>query len=87
MLKQVVITLIQKCNYPEIVKDFRPISCCNTIYKCITKIICNRLKVVLPHIIDDAQYAFIENRNIIQNVLLCQELTKGFSRKGGNLNV
>lgn len=57
MMKQVnttSITLIPKCNHPEKVTEFRPIACYNTIYKCITKILCNRMKNVLPHIIDGA---------------------------------
>lgn len=86
LLKQVnttTITLIPKCNRPKKFTDFRPIAYCNTIYKCVSKILCNRLKAVLPHIIDEAQCAFVENRDIIQNILLCQELTKGFKRKGG----
>lgn len=77
------ITLIPKTKSPESVNEFRPISCCNTIYKCISKMLCNRLSKVLLKIIDEAQCAFVEGRKIIQNVLLCEELTKGFNRKGG----
>lgn len=75
MLKQVnatTITLIPKCNPPKKVTDFRQIACCNTLYKCVSKVLSNRLKMVLPHIIDEAQCAFVENRDIIQNILLCQ---------------
>lgn len=45
------ITLIPKISCPKNVSDFRPISCCNTIYKCITKMICNRMSEVLPSLI------------------------------------
>ena len=41
LLKEVnstAISLIPKVPNPTQLKDFRPISCCNTIYKCIAKI-------------------------------------------------
>lgn len=42
------ISLIPTVPNPTMLKDFRPSSCCNTIYKCIAKILANRLKVVIP---------------------------------------
>lgn len=36
-----VITLIPKVQTPKQVRQFRPISCCNVVYKCIPK---SRLK-------------------------------------------
>ena len=44
------ITLIPKISCPSHVGEYRPISCCNVIYKCITKVLCNRLRDVLPDI-------------------------------------
>ncbi|XP_074298801.1 uncharacterized protein LOC141629742 [Silene latifolia] len=37
------ITLIPKNTNPGSVIEFRPIACCNTIYKCIAKLLCSRL--------------------------------------------
>lgn len=39
-----VIALVPKVENPNRVSDFRPISCYNTLYKCIAKILANRIK-------------------------------------------
>ncbi|GKC64228.1 hypothetical protein Tco_1096826, partial [Tanacetum coccineum] len=43
-LNHTIIALIPKVNSPARVNDYRPISCCNVLFKCISKIIANRLK-------------------------------------------
>ncbi|XP_028070654.1 uncharacterized protein LOC114273089 [Camellia sinensis] len=76
-----IIALIPKVPNPVKVGDFRPISCCNTIYKCIAKIIANRIKTVLPDLVDPVQSAFVQGRRISDNIFLSQELMRGYHRK------
>ncbi|XP_074314433.1 uncharacterized protein LOC141649648 [Silene latifolia] len=80
-LNATVLTLIPKKDKPETVMDFRPIACCNVLYKCITKILCTRLNEVLGNIISHNQTAFIKGRDIVDNVLICQDLVRLYNRK------
>ncbi|KAL2921104.1 LINE-1 retrotransposable element ORF2 protein [Bienertia sinuspersici] len=75
------LTLIPKVNFPKNVTEFRPIACCNTIYKCIAKLLCNRLKKVLPDIISQNQSGFVEGRQIVHNVSIVQDLVGIYNRK------
>ena len=73
---EIVITLIPKVANPNTPGDYHPISCCNVIYKCIFKLICKKLHLVLGSIISPMQGAFIEGRSILHNILLCQDIVK-----------
>jgi hypothetical protein len=73
LLKEVnatIITLAPKKINPSSMGDFRPISCCNVIYKCITKILSNRMLPFLGDLVSMNQSAFIPSRSISENVLL-----------------
>lgn len=62
------------------IKDYRPISCCNMLYKVISKILANRLKILLPDFIEPNQSAFVKGRLLLENVLLATELVKDYHR-------
>lgn len=63
-----IVSLIPKYATPTPIKDFKPITCCNTFYKLIIKILTNRIKEVIHTIIGPSQSTFIEG-GIIDNLL------------------
>lgn len=75
------ITLVPKVSNPTKVKDYRPIACCTTLYKIISKVLTRRLKNVITKLIGGSQSAFIEGRSILDNVLFSHELFKCYGRK------
>ena len=64
--------------YPS---DFRPISCCNVIYKVISKLLSYRLACVLSDIISPVQNAFLGGHKMADNIFLVQELLREYGRK------
>jgi len=63
--------VLPKVTNPHNASDFRHISCCNVIYKVITKLLGSRLKRVLPSLINQSQGAFVPGREIVFNALIC----------------
>lgn len=73
-LNETHVVLIPKIKKPKEMKDLRPISLCNISYKLISKVLANRLKKILPDIIDKNQSVFVPSRLISDNVLLDSEV-------------
>ena len=64
-----IINLIPKKDKdPRLLKNWHPISLLNTDYKIITKLLANRVKKVLPSVINPDQVAYLKNRFIGQNI-------------------
>ena len=67
--KRGVITLIPKKGKDrKLLKNWRPISLLNTDYKLITKMLANRIKKVLPYLINEDQTGYIKGRYIGYNI-------------------
>lgn len=74
------LSLIPKKMDAETIKDYRPIACCNFLYKIISKVLANRLKNTLPEAIELNQCDFIKGRLLLENVLLATELVKDYHK-------
>lgn len=72
-VNQTLLTLIPKCDDPSKVSQFRPVALCNFVYKVITKIIAQRLRLILPYVVSENQSSFTPGRSIIDNILWLQE--------------
>ncbi|KAL6505387.1 hypothetical protein OROGR_025204 [Orobanche gracilis] len=76
-----LITLIPKSQTTNSIRDYRPIACCNVLYKIISKVITNRLGKVMQYLTGDEQAAFVPGRYIHDNTILAQEIIKGYGRQ------
>ena len=80
--KEGIITCIPKGDIPrDNIKNWRPISLLNVIYKIGSFCIANRIKRVLPSLIDDDQTGFISNRYMGDNVRLIYDLINYLNTK------
>lgn len=75
--------LIPKNEYPSSAKDYRSITCCSTLYKCISKLICSRLNEALPIIVNENQGAFVKRRYMTHNILILHDFLRLY--RGNNV--
>jgi len=68
------IALIPKVKDPQAISDFRPIYLKGCIYKIIAKLLANRLRKVMPYLIDERQTTFIKGRQSLHGVLVANEV-------------
>lgn len=80
VLNSTSLVLIQKKVGADELKYYRPISCLNTIYKVITRILADKVKGILPDIIVPNQIAFVKDIILLENVMLASEVVNGYHK-------
>lgn len=65
--------MVPKKDNTSNLNEFRPISLVNCTYKILSKILVNRLKKVLPSVIDVNQSAFLSGRGMLDSILVANE--------------
>lgn len=80
-MNKTCIVLIPKCSNPQQMGDFRPISLCIVLYKVISKMMANRLKLFLFELIYVHQSAFVPGRLITDNAMIAFEIFHNMKRK------
>lgn len=78
----ILLDLISNLEDSKSIDTFKPISLCNLIYKIISKVATNRLKVIVPNIILDEQKDFIQGRQLMDGAILIHELIHSLNTMG-----
>ena len=75
--KQGLITCIPKDSKPkQFLKNWRPLTLLDTVYKIASGTIANRMKTTLDHIINKDQTGFIKGRSIVENLRVIYDVMK-----------
>lgn len=72
------LVLIPKIENPSSAKDYRPIACCSTLYKCTSKLICSRL---IPNIVNENHGTFIKGRSLSHNIMILQDVLGSYDKR------
>lgn len=67
---QTYICLIHKASNHEFINQFLPIFLYNNLYKIISKMVVNKLKIIIPQSVSHFQMGFILGRSIHDNILV-----------------
>jgi hypothetical protein len=78
-----VISMIPKAPDAIVVHKFRPICLLNVNYKILTKILANRLGLIIYKVISDTQNAFIEAMFIMEGILILYETIHEMTKTHG----
>lgn len=68
---------------PEQLSHLRPIALCNVVIKIITKLIANRVKMLMNKLTQPNQSSFIPGRQTTDNIVTAQEIIHSMKRHSG----
>ncbi|XP_062103860.1 uncharacterized protein LOC133814975 [Humulus lupulus] len=80
-LHETTLSLVPKVSNTARATDYRPIACCSTLYKCMAKLLCSRMALVLPVLIQPNQGAFV--KGTLSAVSIFKEVLVKFSAATG----
>lgn len=82
-----ILSLVPKKPGASLITDYRPISCLNTVYKTISRLLVKRLKPILTSVIVPNQTAFVKGRILVENTVLASELINGYHKNSGQKRI
>ena len=81
-LNYTFIVLVPRKGGVEDFKNFKPINLVGNLYKLIAKVLANKLNTVMGRLVNKAQNAFVEGRQILDAPLITNEVIDSMLRKG-----
>lgn len=75
------ISLIPKQDSSQFADKFRPITLCNVVYKIISKVVANKIRTLLPHLVSKEHAGYVEGRKILNNIIQAHEVVHMLTSK------
>jgi len=68
------IALIPKVDSPQRLQEFRPIALVGCLYKILSKVLANRLRMIIGRVVSETQTTFVKDRQILDGILIANEV-------------